>query len=220
MNTKTYVILMAAIVVGGVLWIAMWSNVEATCRKHPHHCQPTPTATVPPPVCDNGEHTGNPHCPTPTPTATPEVTPTATPTVEPTPEPTETPEPTPTSTPPPDDDKDSCFDVNPNCDESTPVSTPAPDATPSATPVATPPALGPAPIVTPEPYVGPTRTPTPAVQLPPSGVLPGAPDSGSAGLKDDGMNGWTVALIIGVAGYAIVLAFAGSLVWAAGKDSR
>lgn len=71
-----------------------------------------PQPDLPPQVCDNGEHVGNPHCITPTPTVvvTPTVSPTSTPSATPTQEPIT---PTPTEVPgnpPPSDHGDGLSD--------------------------------------------------------------------------------------------------------------
>lgn len=124
-----------------VLAAGVFTEAEAGCKKHPKHCHPPVTATVP--------------VPTPT-----NVVPTLTPTP-------------PIVTPEPEEPIDSCFfhPTNP-CVEPTPTVTAT--ATPAPTPVWVP-------VYVPTP--APTVAPTPVVQLPPSGILPGAPNTGSAGLR-------------------------------------
>lgn len=111
------------------------ATVTPGCNvNNPENC-PSPT-----PICGNGEHTGNPHCPTETSTSTPTDVPTNTPTLEPSPTITSTPTATAVLV---CEDKDAenygtalpC--VYPTS-TSTATSTPAPTLTPTQTPVITP----------------------------------------------------------------------------------
>lgn len=87
---KRFLIVIALVIlaVSFVKVVSAKNDNDNQCnRNNPENC-PSPVA-----ICDNGEHTGNPHCQSPTPSASPTATPepTATPSAVPTLEPTQAP---------------------------------------------------------------------------------------------------------------------------------
>lgn len=222
--------LLASAIIGVLVFVAVTSltgTVEAGCYAPNWHCPekttatpkatPKATGTVPPQVCDNGEHVGNPHCATATatgsptatstatssPTATATATATATTTATVTATATETPRVT--STPGPDND-----------DPGTPVATSTPRVTTTSVPTATATPVLVLPTGTPPVRLTPTATatatstatPTP-VAAPPKvdaacPVGPCAPATGNAGLLGTG-NAWArVAAALATLSLAIV----------------
>ncbi|SRR6266496_1903337 len=113
MKDKFSLTVLAAI--GAIFILAFALTVSAhenQCNaNNPENC-PIPTQ-----ICNNGEHTGNPHC-QPSPTSTPEVTETPIPTVNPCDELTE--------------------EVAPNAPCVTPTASPSATLTPTTTPTQTP----------------------------------------------------------------------------------
>lgn len=77
------------------------SRVSATQGDYNCNSNNEENCPIPTQICENGEHTGNPHC-NPSPTVTPEPTEEVTPTVEPSPEATPSPTTTQPYTPPSD----------------------------------------------------------------------------------------------------------------------